>query len=151
MSFERGLRRQNIEKAESRVGAGEECLIARSAFKYLKLVIKETLRLHPPAPLVPRACKDEQVIDGYTIPAGQWVFVNIWAMQRDPRYWNDPEKFEPERFEGQSADFVGGDYHFLPFGTGKRICTGMTFGLANVESVLAQLLYNFDWKLPEGV
>ncbi|XP_047940837.1 premnaspirodiene oxygenase-like [Salvia hispanica] len=120
-------------------------------FKYLKLVIKETLRLHPPAPLLPRACMDEQVVNGYTISVGEMVFVNIWAMHRDPSYWNDPEKFSPERFENQSVDFVGGDYHFLPFGTGKRMCPGMTFGLATVESALAQLLYNFDWKLPEGV
>ncbi|KAL1560790.1 premnaspirodiene oxygenase-like [Salvia divinorum] len=119
--------------------------------KYLKLVIKETLRLHPPGPILPRACNEEQVINGYTIPAGEKVLVNIWAMHRDPRYWKDPDKFEPERFENQSVDFVGGDYQFLPFGTGKRMCPGITFGLATVESALAQLLYNFDWKLPEGV
>ncbi|XP_041992314.1 premnaspirodiene oxygenase-like [Salvia splendens] len=120
-------------------------------FKYLKYVIKETLRLHPPAPVLPRASKEEKVIDGYTIPAGQTVLFNIWAMQRDPRYWKDPEKFEPERFENLSVDFLGGDHQFLPFGGGKRMCPGLTFGTTTVESVLAQLLYNFDWKLPAGV
>ncbi|XP_047949713.1 premnaspirodiene oxygenase-like [Salvia hispanica] len=119
--------------------------------KYLKLVIKETLRLHPPAPMLPRACNEEHVINGYTIPAGAVLMVNIWAMQRDPRYWNDPEKFEPERFEDQAVDFVGGDFKYLPFGTGKRMCPGMTFGLATMESALAQLLYNFDWKLSKSV
>ncbi|KAG6419560.1 hypothetical protein SASPL_121782 [Salvia splendens] len=111
----------------------------------------KTLRLHPPAPVLPRACINEQVIDGYTIPAGQKLLFNIWAMQRDPRYWKDPEKFEPERFENSSVDFLGGDHQFLPFGGGKRMCPGMTFGTTTVESVLAQLLYNFDWKLPAGV
>ncbi|XP_047940835.1 premnaspirodiene oxygenase-like [Salvia hispanica] len=119
--------------------------------KYLKLVIKETMRLHPPAPIVLRACKEEQVINGYTIPAGEKVLVNIWAMHRNPRYWDDPEMFKPERFENQSLDFVGGDYHFLPFGAGKRMCPGITFGLATIEFALSQLLYNFDWKLPEGL
>ncbi|XP_041992634.1 premnaspirodiene oxygenase-like [Salvia splendens] len=121
------------------------------SLKYLKLVIKETMRLHPPVPIVFRACKEEQVINGYTIPAGEKVLVNIWAMHRDPRYWEDPEMFKPERFENQSLDFVGGDYHFLPFGAGKRMCPGMTFGLATIEFALSHLLYNFDWKLPEGL
>ncbi|XP_042005480.1 premnaspirodiene oxygenase-like [Salvia splendens] len=119
--------------------------------KYLKLVIKEILRLHPPGPMLPRTSNKEHMINGYTIPARAMVFVNNWAMQRDPKYWNDPEKFVPERFEDQSVDFVGGDLEFLPFGTGKRRCPGMTFGLAIVESALVQLLYNFDWKLPESV
>ncbi|XP_047941656.1 premnaspirodiene oxygenase-like [Salvia hispanica] len=119
--------------------------------KYLKLVIKETMRLHPAFPMVSRASKEEQMINGYTIPAGEWVVVNIWGMHRDPRYWKDPEMFKPERFEDQSLDFVDGECHFLPFGAGKRMCPGITFGLANVEFTLAQLLYNFDWGLPEGV
>ncbi|KAL1560786.1 premnaspirodiene oxygenase-like [Salvia divinorum] len=121
------------------------------SMKYLKLVIKETMRLHPPVPIVLRACKEEQVINGYTIPLGKKVLVNIWAMHRDPRYWKDPEKFKSERFENQSLDFVDGDCHFLPFGAGKRMCPGITFGLATVEFALSQLLYNFDWKLPEDV
>ena len=119
--------------------------------KYLKLVIKETMRLHPPAPIVLRACKEEQVINGYTIPAGEKVLVNIWAMHRNPRYWKDPEWFNPERFENGNLNFVGGDFKYLPFGFGRRMCPGLAFGLANVEAALVQLLYNFDWKLPEGV
>ncbi|KAG6419559.1 hypothetical protein SASPL_121781 [Salvia splendens] len=120
--------------------------------KYLKLVIKEALRLHPPIPMLYRASKEEHMMNGYTIPAGEKVTINIWAMHRDPRYWKDPEMFKPERFENQSLDFVGGDhYHFLPFGAGKRMCPGITYGLANVEFTLSQLLYNFDWVLPTGV
>ncbi|KAK6129774.1 hypothetical protein DH2020_036481 [Rehmannia glutinosa] len=118
--------------------------------KYLKLVIKETLRLHPPIPIILRASREEGEINGYTIPAKTKVFVNIWGMQRDPKYWTNPEDFEPERFENQALDFVGGDFQYIPFGTGKRMCPGMTFGLASVELPLAQLLYSFDWKLPDG-
>ncbi|KAG6404833.1 hypothetical protein SASPL_132409 [Salvia splendens] len=118
---------------------------------YLKLVIKETLRLHPPAPMLPRACNEEHVINGYTIPAGSMVMVNIWAMQRDPEHWENAERFEPERFETEDLNFVGGDFKYLPFGFGRRMCPGLTFGLASAESALVQLLYNFDWKLPENV
>ncbi|KAL2489948.1 Cytochrome [Forsythia ovata] len=119
--------------------------------KYLKLVIKEALRLHPPIPLVPRCSREEIEISGYTIPVKLQVFINNWAMQRDPKYWSNPEKFEPERFEKSSIDFVGGDFQYLPFGSGRRICPGMKFGLANVELPLAQLLYKFNWKLPNGI
>ncbi|KAK6116905.1 hypothetical protein DH2020_049362 [Rehmannia glutinosa] len=119
--------------------------------KYLKLVIKETLRLHPPIPILPRASREECEINGYTIPAKTKVFVNIWGMQRDPKYWTNPDDFEPERFQNNDVDFVGGDFQYIPFGTGKRICPGMTFGLASVELPLAQLLYSFNWKLLEGV
>ncbi|KAL2544720.1 Cytochrome [Forsythia ovata] len=118
--------------------------------KYRKLVIKETFRLHPPIPLLPRACREEIEVDGYTIPLKSKVMVNIWGMGRDPEYWDDPEIFKPERFENNSTDFLGNNFEYIPFGAGRRICPGMKFGLANVELPLAQLLYHFDWKLPKG-
>ncbi|KAL3844078.1 hypothetical protein ACJIZ3_001481 [Penstemon smallii] len=98
--------------------------------KYLKNVIKEALRLHPPVPILPRASRKECVINGYTIPSKVKVLVNNWAMQRDPKYWTNPESFEPKRFEIDSKDFIGSDFEFLPFGAGRRMCPGMTFGLA---------------------
>ncbi|KAM3397938.1 premnaspirodiene oxygenase [Capsicum galapagoense] len=119
--------------------------------KYLKLVVKETLRLHPPLPLMlPRECREEVDINGFTIPLKTKVIVNIWAIARDPRYWDDAESFKPERFEHSSVDFVGNNFEFLPFGSGRRICPGISFGLANVYLPLAKLLYHFDWKLPTG-
>ncbi|KAG5611382.1 hypothetical protein H5410_022663 [Solanum commersonii] len=120
--------------------------------KYLKLVIKETLRLHPPVPLlVPRECREETDINGYTIPVKTKVMVNVWALGRDPKYWDDAESFKPERFEQCSVDFVGNNFEYLPFGGGRRICPGISFGLANVYLPLARLLYHFDWKLPIGM
>ncbi|KAK4382536.1 cytochrome [Sesamum angolense] len=121
------------------------------ALKYLKLVIKETFRLHPPIPLLPRACRDECKVNGYSIPLKSKVMINIWAMGRDPEYWHQPETFQPERFENSSTDFLGNSFEYIPFGAGRRICPGMNFGLANVELPLAQLLYHFDWKMPAGM
>jgi len=121
--------------------------------KYLKLVIKETLRLHPAAPLlIPRECREETQIDGYNIPIKTKVIVNAWAIGRDSRYWHDdPESFIPERFENSSIDFRGNNFEFIPFGAGRRMCPGMLSGLATVRHSLAKLLYHFDWKLPDGV
>jgi len=120
--------------------------------KYLKLVVKESFRLHPPFPLLlPRECREEVDINGYTIPLKTKVMVNAWAIGRDPKYWNDAESFKPERFEDNSMDFVGNNFEYLPFGSGRRNCPGISFGLANVYLLLAQLLYYFDWKLPNGM
>ncbi|ESW25124.1 hypothetical protein PHAVU_003G009200 [Phaseolus vulgaris] len=127
----------------------ESCI---NEMKYLKLVIKETLRMHPPAPLLlPRECGEACEIDGYHIPVKSKVIVNAWAIGRDPKSWNDPERFYPERFIDSGVDFRGNNFELIPFGAGRRICPGITFGLMNVELTLALLLYHFDWKLPNGM
>lgn len=120
--------------------------------KYLKLVIKETLRLHPVVPLLlPRECRETCKVMGYDIPKGTIVFVNVWAIGRDPKYWDDAETFKPERFDGGAVDFKGTDFEFIPFGAGRRMCPGMAFAQASMELALATLLYHFDWELPIGV
>lgn len=119
---------------------------------YLQAVIKETLRLHPPLPLLlPRVCREQCKIDGYDIPVKMKVFVNGWACSTDPEYWEDAESFKPERFENTSVDFMGTNYQFIPFGSGRRMCPGMNFGLTTVEFFLAQMLYYFNWELPDGL
>ncbi|KAK9057215.1 hypothetical protein SSX86_024582 [Deinandra increscens subsp. villosa] len=118
---------------------------------FLKLVIKETLRLHPAAPLMlPMENKEKCEINGYDIPMKTKVVVNVWAIGRDPKYWKDPERFNPERFINSSLDYRGLDFEYIPFGAGRRICPGISFGLANLELPLASLLYHFDWKLADG-
>jgi cytochrome P450 len=120
--------------------------------KYLKSVVKETLRLHPPgALLIPRECGQACEIDGYHIPIKSKVIVNAWAIGRDPKYWTEPERFYPERFNGSSIDYKGSDFEYIPFGAGRRICPGNTFALINVEMALALMLYHFDWRLPNGM
>ncbi|RCV29326.1 hypothetical protein SETIT_6G003900v2 [Setaria italica] len=131
-----------------------------ASMPYLRAVVKETLRLHPPAPLLlPHlAMADCTVVVGdgaYSIPSGTRVIVNAWAISRDPESWEKPDEFMPERFmDGGSAaavDFKGNDFEFLPFGAGRRICPGLNFALATVEIMLANLLHCFEWELPNGM
>uniref|UniRef100_A0A0E0LQE4 Uncharacterized protein n=1 Tax=Oryza punctata TaxID=4537 RepID=A0A0E0LQE4_ORYPU len=117
---------------------------------YLKAVIKETLRLHPAAPLlVPHVSVVDCNVEGYTIPSGTRVIINAWAIARDPSYWENAEEFMPERFLSNTmAEYNGNNFNFLPFGTGRRICPGINFAIATIEIMLASLVYRFDWKLP---
>ncbi|KAG2556390.1 hypothetical protein PVAP13_8NG081600 [Panicum virgatum] len=126
--------------------------LVRTPEAMAKAQTEEALRLHTPAPvLVPRVCRETCQIMGYDVPKGTVVFVNMWAICRDPRYWDDPEEFKPERFENSDLDFKGTNYEFLPFGAGRRICPGINLGVLNIELALASLLYHFDWKLPHGM
>ena len=125
---------------------------------YLRTVVKETLRLHVPGPLLTlRQCRRPCQVLGYDVPEGATVLVNAWAIARDPAHWDAPEEFVPERFDDQDQrggggrDFKGTDFEFIPFGAGRRMCPGMTFGLAHIELALAALLYHFDLELPGGV
>ncbi|PKA62975.1 Cytochrome P450 71D10 [Apostasia shenzhenica] len=120
----------------------------RNKLHYLQVVIKETLRFHPPAPLLlPRESIERCEVMGYDVPAKTMVIVNAWAIGRDPKYWENPEEFWPERFEKSDVDFKGRPYfEFLPFGSGRRMCPGINFGLTVVELTIAYLLYYFDWE-----
>ncbi|CAN1257004.1 Cytochrome P450 726A27 [Linum perenne] len=113
-----------------------------SELNYLKLVIKEVL--------VPRQNMENCEIDGYTIPANTKIIINAWAIGRNPKYWTQPDMFYPERFIDSNIDYRGFNFEFIPFGAGRRMCPGITFGITNVELVLANLLYHFDWVLPNG-
>ncbi|XP_065854301.1 cytochrome P450 71B20-like [Euphorbia lathyris] len=119
---------------------------------YLKMIIKETFRMHPAAPLlVPRETISHCKINGYDVDSKTMIQVNVWAIGRDPKYWKEPEQFYPERFVNCSIDYKGQNFEFLPFGAGRRICPGIHMGTVTIEYVLANLLYFFDWKLPKGM
>ena len=119
---------------------------------YLKAVVKETMRLNPPVPLlVPRETTEKCVINGYEIAAKTLVYVNTYAIGKDPESWENPNEFLPERFLNSSIDFKGQDYELIPFGVGRRICPGISMGVATTELALANLLYSFNWELPPGM
>ncbi|XP_021747105.1 cytochrome P450 71D10-like [Chenopodium quinoa] len=145
-----------MEKAQAevrRVYQGEVVVNETKLHKltYLKQVIKETLRLHPPLPLlVPRESVERCQIQSYDIPIKTRVIINAWAIGRDPKSWLEHERFNPERFEDCCTDYKVSDFELLPFGAGRRKCPGVALGIANVELPLAMLLYHFDWKLPLG-
>lgn len=120
--------------------------------KYLKLIIKETLRLHPVVPLLlPRECQETCKVMDYDIPIGTIVLVNVWVIGRDPKYWDDAKTFRLERFEDGHVDFKGMNFEYLPFGAGRRMCPGVAFAEAIMELALASLLYHFDWEFPDGI
>ena len=94
----------------------------------------------------PEACE----LMGYTVPKNSPVFVNVWAIGRDPAIWDEALAFKPERFLGSDLVFKGFDFEFLPFGSGRRICPGMTMGSKQVVWMMANLIHCFDWSLPDG-
>lgn len=120
-----------------------------SQLRYLKAVVKETLRLHPPAPLlVPREAAEACVVGEHAVPAGTRVLVNVYALGRNPAVWDRPLEFLPGRFEDEED---AQEFRFLPFGGGRRGCPGATFAQATIELTLAKLLCHFDWSLPAGL
>ncbi|PON33950.1 Cytochrome P450, E-class, group I [Trema orientale] len=122
--------------------------------EYLDLVVKESFRLHPVAPLlVPHESLEDITIEGFHIPKKSRIIVNTWAIGRDPNVWSkNVEEFYPERFSGSNnIDIKGHDFRLLPFGSGRRGCPGLQLGLINVRYVLAQLVHCFHWELPSGV
>lgn len=119
---------------------------------YLQAIIKETFRLHPPAPLlVPRKADLDIKLFGFTVPKGTHVLVNVWAIGRDPDLWENPNSFEPERFMGSHIDVKGSDFELIPFGAGRRICPGLPLAIRMIHLMLGSLIHEFDWKLERGI
>ncbi|GJU64325.1 cytochrome P450 [Tanacetum coccineum] len=137
---------------------GADNIVEESHLKkllYLDATVKETFRLHPVGPvLAPRSPIEGCIVGGYTIPKGCHVYLNVWSIQRDPRYWDNPLEFNPERFltyDGTNKwDYNGNNLKFLPFGSGRRACPGISLAIKMQLYTLASLLHSFDWNLPEG-
>ncbi|GFZ12168.1 cytochrome P450, family 78, subfamily A, polypeptide 5 [Actinidia rufa] len=114
---------------------------------YLLAIVKETLRMHPPGPLLSwarLAIHDTHVGDHF-IPAGTTAMVNMWAITHDERIWSEPNEYMPERFMEEDVTIMGSDLRLAPFGSGRRVCPGKAMGLATVQLWLAHLLQSFKW------
>lgn len=114
---------------------------------YLRAIVKETLRMHPPGPLLSwaRLAIHDTSIGRHFIPAGTTAMVNMWAITHDAQVWPDPNEFKPERFIKEDVPIMGSDLRLAPFGSGRRVCPGKAMGLATVELWLARLLQSFSW------
>ena len=116
---------------------------------YLRMVIEETMRLYPPAWGFARRALAPDRIGGYDLPAGWLVFMIPWVMHRHPTYWDDPERFDPERFSAaQSA--ARPKFVYLPFGAGPRQCIGNHFAMAEAQIILATLVQRYRLHLVPG-
>ncbi|CAN0908720.1 Geraniol 8-hydroxylase [Linum grandiflorum] len=123
-----------------------------SRLPYLQAIVKEVFRLHPALPLlVPRNAGSDVEICGFTVPKGAQIFINVWAMGRDPTIWDNPNAFMPERFMGSDIDVRGNSFELTPFGGGRRICLGLPLAMRMLHMVLGSLVHWFDWKLEDGV
>ncbi|XLR11900.1 hypothetical protein S83_039838 [Arachis hypogaea] len=137
-----GKDEQNLEQIE-------ESHISKLPF--LRAVVKETLRLHPPAPLLaPHKALEDVEIAGFMIPKNAQILVNVWAMGKDSSIWEHQNEFMPERFLDSKIDIHGHDFELIPFGAGRRICPGLPLGYRSVHIALATLLNGYDWKLANG-
>nr|XP_017240614.1 PREDICTED: psoralen synthase-like [Daucus carota subsp. sativus] len=118
---------------------------------YLRAVIKESMRLYTPVPLlVAREAMQDVKVMGYDMKAGTQVLINAWAIATDPALWDNPEEFIPERFLNSPLDYKGLHFEFIPFGAGRRGCPGIQYAMAINELALANLVYVFDFALPYG-
>jgi cytochrome P450 len=135
---------------------GRDRLVSESdipKLPYLQAFVNETFRRRTIIPtLIPHESINLKpvVVAGYEIPAKSRLLVNVYAIQTDPSIWEDPFKFDPERFLNKPIQVKGQDFEVLPFGSGRRSCPGMMMGILMVQMTVAQLAQSFEWSLPEG-
>ncbi|GMP64136.1 hypothetical protein CsSME_00025556 [Camellia sinensis var. sinensis] len=129
---------------------GQERLIDEpdlSKLHYLQAIIYETYRLFPAAPLLlPHVSSDDCIIEGFNVPRDTILLVNAWAIHRDPKVWDDPTSFKPERFEGGEIE----GRKLLPFGLGRRACPAVGMAQRVLGLALGSLIQCFEWEKVSG-
>ncbi|XP_059623806.1 cytochrome P450 81Q32-like [Cornus florida] len=133
-------------RAELDIHVGQDRLIDEpdlSKLHYLHSIISESFRLYPAVPLLlPHMCSDDCTVGGYDIPRGTTLLVNAWAIHRDPKVWDDPTSFKPERFEGGEAEA----HKLMPFGMGRRSCPGAGLAQRVLGLTLGSMIQCFEWE-----
>ncbi|QHO43567.1 hypothetical protein HN873_016966 [Arachis hypogaea] len=140
------------EELDSQIGR-ERCITESDLNKlvYLQAIVKETLRLYPAGTLgAPREFIENCTLGGFHVKKGSRLIANIWKIQSDPSIWSDPLEFKPERFltTHKDIDVKGQHFELLPFGSGRRICPGISFALRMVHFALARFLHSFEILQP---
>ncbi|KAJ8562943.1 hypothetical protein K7X08_031395 [Anisodus acutangulus] len=143
-----------LKKAQEEIDTkvGKDRWIEESDIKnlvYLQAIFKEVLRLYPPGPLlVPHENSEDCVVSGYHIPKGTRLYTNVMKLQQDPKMWSNPDQFDPDRFFATDIDFRGQHYEFIPFGSGRRSCPGMTYALQVEYLTIGHLIQGFNFRTP---
>lgn len=111
--------------------------------KYVEMVIKESMRVYTPAPIIGRKLTEDTILSGVTVPKGTNIMIPIWSVHHDPMIYPDPESFDPERFTTQ-AIMDRNPYSYIPFSAGVRNCVGQKFGILEVKAMIVKMIRNFE-------
>jgi cytochrome P450 len=130
------------EELETTLNGNRPTIADLSNFEYTERIVKEAMRLYPPAHELRRKATETVTIDSYTIPAGAVLVLPTWVMHRDERFWNDPETFHPDRWDmiTDQPEFV-----YFPFGSGSRRCIGQQFAMTETQLIMATIVQKFTF------
>jgi cytochrome P450 len=119
---------------------------------YLEAVVMEGLRRHPPGHFVlPHSVTEDTVLGGYKVPKNGTINFMVAEIGRDPKVWEEPMAFKPERFMEEAVDITGSrGIKMMPFGAGRRICPGIGLAMLHLEYYVANMVREFDWKEVQG-
>jgi cytochrome P450 len=116
---------------------------------YTRMAFQEAMRLYPPVWMIPRFCVKDDIVGGYRIPGGSAVLIVPWLTHRDPQHWDDPEKFDPDRFLPASVA-TRSRYSYFPFGGGPRQCIGSAFAMMEGPLIIARVVQALRFQLLPG-
>lgn len=137
------------EETERVLGDREPTLADIPKLTYTKMVLEEAMRLFPPAWAFERQALEEDQVQGYRVPKGAIIGVCTYTMHRHPRYWENPEGFDPTRFSPEKSE-ARVRYTYLPFGGGQRMCIGNGFAMMEMQLVLAMIVSRTRLDLVPG-
>jgi cytochrome P450 len=143
------IQRRVRAEVDAVVGAATPTAQHVAALEYTAMVLKEAMRLYPSAPVIGRRAVGDDELCGYRIPAGSDVWVSPWVVHRHPDFWDEPARFDPERFAA-ARDEARHRYAWLPFGGGPRACIGQHFSMLESAIALAMLVRDFEFTAPPG-
>jgi cytochrome P450 len=136
------------EELEQQLGSKKPDIASLATLPYMLQVIYEALRLYPSAWLFSRSNVEDDEVDGCLIKKKGNIFISTYMLHHNPKYWDNPEEFKPERFEGVDITKLKA---YIPFGFGPRRCIGERFGMMEIQLILIRILQNFTWQLDTSV